>query len=77
MMTGPRAIAFRGGWAFEIFANSRKAHYFRRADASFAVPDCMPGRHTPAGKLHDPGSFVRCKICERKQKTIGGDPGHE
>jgi hypothetical protein len=68
MMSGPKPVKFRQGWAVLTF-NFGKAHYFTRAEAGVAYPLCgaSPAR---VGMLLEAGTFKHCKRCEAKQGAM-------
>jgi hypothetical protein len=62
MMSGGPIRKFKSGWAVALFAG-RRAHHFVRYEIGFAVSAC--GRTEVPKALRGPGSFARCKTCER------------
>ena len=69
MMSGHRVVGFREGWALPI-GSFTKAHYFRRKGAAEVVSLCK--RQTGfAGRLFEPGSFPKCRLCLRSIQFHG------
>jgi len=64
MMSGGPIRKFTSGWAIELFAG-RRAHFYARQELGFALSAC--GRFAVIASLRGPGSFKRCKTCERSK----------
>lgn len=68
MMSGPRVKQFTEGWALPI-GSWGKAHYYRRDAAGLAISLCKRSGPGLAGRLLEPGNWIRRKRCEAIART--------